>query len=228
MNPSATPPFLRARLRGLYVITDERMGGGHETLARAALAGGARIIQLRDKSTSLRRLLPIARVLRRLTQQHGALLIINDRIDLTLAVGANGVHLGPDDWPVSEARRVLGPHILIGASCGDEVEARRATDDGADYIGAGAIFGTATKHDAGEPIGLAGLRRILSATHLPVAAIGGVGAGNIAEVTAGGAVMACVVSAVAAAGDEAAMTRATRQLIASAWPQLATSTLDAP
>ncbi|MDQ3815324.1 MAG: thiamine phosphate synthase [Armatimonadota bacterium] len=208
--------LLRARLRGLYVITDERMGGGHSVIARAALAGGAAIIQLRDKSSSLPRLLETARELRRLTRSARALFIINDRVDVALAVQADGVHLGPDDMPLAEARRVLGPHRLIGASCGDVEEARRAERAGADYIGAGAIFGTATKHDAGAPIGLEALRAIVAATTLPVAAIGGVNRDNIAAVMAAGADMACVVSAVASAGNESAMTAATRDLIEAA------------
>ena len=208
-------PFhlLIPRLRGLYVITDERMGGGHLNITRAALAGGARIIQLRDKSTPLARLLPIARVLRRLTREAKALLIINDRVDLALAVEADGVHLGPDDLPPQDAGRVLGPHRLIGVSCGNADEARRAQQLGASYIGAGAIFATATKSDAGAAIGLDGLGSIVTATVLPVAAIGGLNADNIGSVMATGAAMACVVSAVARAGDAAAMTAQTRALV---------------
>jgi thiamine-phosphate pyrophosphorylase len=191
------------------------MGGGHLAIARAALAGGAAIVQLRDKSTPLHGLLPVARTLRRLTRQAGALFIVNDRIDVALAVEADGAHLGPDDLPVAAARRALGPHFLLGASCGNAGEARHATDSGADYIGAGAVFATGTKPDAGQPIGLAGLRAIVAATPLPVAAIGGLGPGNIAATLEAGATMACVVSVVAGAGDEAAMIAATRALIAT-------------
>jgi thiamine-phosphate pyrophosphorylase len=203
------------RLRGLYVLTDERLGGGHLAIARAALAGGARLLQLRDKSTSPRRLLSIALELRRRTREAGVLFIVNDRPDLALAFEADGVHLGPDDLPVAEARRVLGSHHLIGVSCGDAAEARRAEQDGADYIGAGAVFGSATKLDAGPPLGLDGLRAIVAATSLPVAAIGGVNAANIGAVATTGAAMACAISAVAGAGNEAAMTRATAQLAAN-------------
>lgn len=237
MQPSPladAPPFaLRRRLRGLYVITDEHWGNrhaaeqrirdaeqrradGHIAIARAALRGGAGIIQLRDKSASPAQLLPIARELRRLTQQSGALFIVNDRVDMALACDADGVHLGPDDLPIADARRLLGPHRIIGASCGDIEEARRAAQQGADYIGAGAVFATTTKSDAGAPIGLENLRAIAAATTLPVAAIGGIGKGNIAQAVEAGALMACVVSAVSAAGDEAAMTEATRSLIAAA------------
>jgi thiamine-phosphate pyrophosphorylase len=214
------PRHLHAsRFTGLYVITQENTihqssaQTAHETIARAALAGGANIIQLRDKSTPLREVIPIAIRLRTLTRRSGALLIINDRPDLALACDADGVHLGPDDFPVSVARKVLGPHRTIGVSCGDRDEAKAAERAGADYIGAGDIFGTSTKLDAGTPIGLRAVRDIAAATTLPVAAIGGVNASNISQLRLHGAAMACVVSAVAHAGSEAAMTEATQQLI---------------
>jgi thiamine-phosphate diphosphorylase len=210
---TALPPFSpRARLCGLYVITDARLGGGHLAIARAALAGGARIVQLRDKSTPLPQLLPLARALKTLARQHDALFLINDRVDLSLVLDADGVHLGPDDLPVGEARRVLGPHKIIGASCGTVEEAFSAHEAGADYIGCGAIFGTQTKSDAGQAIGLAALREIVNATPLPVAAIGGVNGENIEFTRKAGAQMACVISAVTNAGDEAAMTQAVREL----------------
>lgn len=235
--PGGPPYALSHRLRGLYVITQERspqltvqnaganrddppqshlLQSHHLQIAHAALRGGARVIQLRDKSSSLAQLLPIARELRRLTLQHSALLIINDRVDIALACDADGVHLGPDDMPPLDARRLLGPHHVIGVSCGDADEARNAAAQSADYIGAGAVFGTLTKADAGAPIGLHTLRDIVGATSLPVAAIGGVDASNIASTREAGAVMSCVVSAVSGAGDEEAMTRATQALIAAA------------
>ncbi len=186
---------VQARLRGLYVITDARLGGGHLAMARAALDGGAKILQLRDKGTPRREILAIARQLRFWTRQNDAILLINDSLDLALLCEADGVHLGPDDWPISDARRVLGAQKIIGASTGTPDEARAAQRAGATYLGAGAVFGTQTKTDAGAPIGLDGLRAIALATSLPVAAIGGVGAGNIAATFAQGARMACVISA---------------------------------
>ena len=213
---AAPSHLLRPRLHGLYVITDERLGGGHLAIARAALAGGARIIQLRDKSTATARLLPLGRELRSITRATGALLIVNDRVDIALAVQADGVHLGPDDMPLADARHLLGPHRLLGISCGNEAEARAAERLGADYIGGGAVFATSTKPDAGPPIGLAGLRAIIAATTLPVAAIGAINRDNIADTIAAGAAMACVVSAVAAAGSETAMTAATSSIIKAA------------
>ena len=203
-----------ARLRGLYVITDAHLGSSHVAIARAALRGGARIIQLRDKTTAPRPLLQIARELRALTREFEALLLINDRLDLALLCEADGVHLGPDDWPVEAVRAVAPPNFLIGASCGTPAEARAAQRAGADMIGIGAVYATQTKTDAGQAIGLDGLRAVLEATSLPAAAIGGIGAGNIGDVAACGVAMACVISAVAGAGDEAAMEAATRNLIA--------------
>lgn len=210
---SAFPPHLLSpRLRGLYAITDDHMGGGHLSISRAALAGGAGVIQLRDKTTPLHTLLSIGHEVRHLTRAARALLIVNDRIDIALALDADGVHLGPDDMPVAEARHVLGPHRLLGVSCGDVAEARSAERAGADYIGAGAVFGTTTKSDAGAPIGLAALGAMVAATALPVAAIGGINRQNIEAVAATGAAMACVISAITNASDETAMTAATREL----------------
>lgn len=213
MPSSLAPVPDRARLRGLYVITDAHMGGGHLSIARAALAGGAKILQLRDKTTAPRPLLEIALQLRALTRQQGALLLINDRLDLALLCEADGVHLGPGDWPLAAVRRVVGPGLLLGASTGTPEEARRAQQEGADYIGIGAVFGTATKTDAGAAIGVPGLAAVLRATTLPAAAIGGLNATNLFSTINAGAQMACVVSAIAGAGDEAAMTAATRELV---------------
>ena len=204
------------------------MGGGHLAIARAALAGGAGILQLRDKSTALDQLLPIARTLRQLTLEADCLFIVNDRLDLAQACGADGVHLGPDDGPLERARAVLGPHALLGASCGTPQEARRAQQCGASYIGAGAVYATGTKLDAGAPIGLAVLREITRITTLPVAGIGGVNAANLAAVLHAGAKMACVISAIAAAGDEAAMAQAARALVRACADATAQGSVAAP
>lgn len=209
---SSSSSSIAARLRGLYVITDAHMGGGHLPIARAALRGGARIIQLRDKATAPRPLLPIAREVRRLTREFEALFLINDRLDLALLCEADGIHLGPDDWPISDVRAAVPRPFLIGASCGTPDEARAAQRAGADTIGIGAVYATSTKTDAGSAIGLDGLRAVMNATDLPAAAIGGIGPANIGAVAACGAPMACVISAIAGAGDEAAMEAATRQL----------------
>ena len=188
------------------------MGGGHLAIARAALGGGARVIQLRDKTTTPRPLLQIARELRHLTRASNALFFINDQLDLALLCEADGVHLGPDDWPVADVRRAAPADFLIGASCGTPAEARAAQNAGADIIGIGAVYATQTKTDAGAALGLDGLRAVQSATNLPCAAIGGIGLDNIGEIAQTGVTMACVISAIAKAGDAVAMEAATRNL----------------
>lgn len=168
-------------------------------MARAALAGGAKIVQLRDKSTqksaSTRQIVTIARSIREWTRQNHALFLVNDDVELALKCDADGVHLGEDDMPLMEARARLGPQKIIGVSAATPAQARAAERDGANYLGVGAVFGTQTKLDAGAPIGIEGLRAVVDATTLPVAAIGGVNAANIASVWEAGAQMACVISA---------------------------------
>ncbi len=192
------------------------MGGGHLAMARAALRGGARVIQLRDKTTPPRELLPIAREMRQLTREFGALLMINDQLDLALLCGADGVHLGPDDWPIEDVRQIAPAGFLLGASCGTPAEARAAQRAGADTIGIGAVYATSTKTNAGAAIGLDGLRAVMNATSLPCAAIGGIGLDNIGAIAQTGVAMACVISAIANAGDAngdaVAMENATRAL----------------
>lgn len=185
-------------------------------MARAALAGGVKILQLRDKNTAPRQILTIARQIRELTRQNQAIFLINDDVDLALQCEADGVHLGEDDVPVERARRVLGKGKIIGVSASTPEMARAAAQNGANYLGVGAVFGTQTKLDAGSPIGLDGLRAVVDATTLPVAAIGGVNARNIASVLAAGAQMACVISALCGAGErgEKSMEEVARDLVA--------------
>lgn len=203
---------MHEKLRGLYVLTHHAWGGGHESIARAALRGGARVLQLRDKASPRAQVEASGHILRALTREFGALLLVNDDPRLALAIQADGVHLGPDDASPEQARAMLGAQALIGVSCGTVQEALRAFESGASYVGAGAIFGTATKADAGDAIGLDALRAIARATPLPVAAIGGVDISNIGCLHACGASMACVISAIALAGDEASMEQAARDL----------------
>ena len=215
-----------ANLRGLYVITDSALGGGHLAIARAAAKGGARVLQLRDKSARpMREILADACAARAIAHDAGLLFFVNDRLDLALACEADGVHLGPDDLPVANARRIAPASFLIGASCNSPEEARAAWKSGANLIGAGAVFGTNTKHDAGDAIGLHRLKELVEATPLPVAAIGGINANNIASVVAAGASLACVISAVTNANEQAdneqadgesAMGEAVRELVEAA------------
>lgn len=193
----------------LYVITDEQLGGGrsHEEQARLALEGGAGMIQLRDKTASSRRLFEAAVAMRRLCRDAGALLIVNDRIDIALASGADGVHVGPDDLPVAEARRLM-PGRLVGASAGTVDDAIEAERDGADYLGVGAVYeARGSKADAGAPVGPDRLAAIRSAVNLPIVGIGGIKASNAAPVIAAGANGVAVITGVVAAPDIAAAAR---------------------
>lgn len=196
----------------LYVITDRTLGG-HEDITRAALAGGATVVQLRDKQASSRRLYEIALRLRHLLADANIALIVNDRVDIALAADTHGVHAGPDDLPVAAARRILGSARVVGASAGTISEAVEAERAGSDYLGVGPVFPTGTKPDAGAPIGLEGLRRIASSVTIPVVGIGGITADNAGKVIEAGAAGVAVISAVAAADDRVRAVRAIRRAV---------------
>lgn len=155
---------LRRRLR-LYVITDRRLRDEVET-AKAALEGGATAIQLRLKNAPTREMIRVGVELRRLTAEYGALFFVDDRLDVALAVDADGVQLGPDDMPVWKAREIA-PNLLVGASIYSPEEALRAEKEGAHYLGAGAVFPTPTKRDV-RILGLDGLREVVKAVNIPV------------------------------------------------------------
>ncbi|MDK2795333.1 MAG: thiamine-phosphate pyrophosphorylase [Archaeoglobaceae archaeon] len=177
-------------LRGVYCITDSKFGK-HEEMAKRALELGVRIIQLREKRMKDRELLFTAKRLRELTESYNALLLINDRIDIAISCDADGVHLGQEDLPLDIAREIFDG--IIGISVHDVEEAKRAKK--ADYLGAGPVFKTMTKEDAKDPIGIEGLRKIVSATHLPVFAIGGISLDNVKPVLETGVSGVAVVSA---------------------------------
>jgi thiamine-phosphate diphosphorylase len=197
----------------LCVITQfvGRLNRNHIAVARAALEGGAPAVQLRDKEMTTAELVRVAAKMRRLTSEHRAAFIVNDRVDVALAVGADGVHLGPDDMPVETARRLMGPGAVIGASVASVEEARAAEVAGASYVSAGAIYATPSKADAGAPIGVGPIAEIKAAVSLPVLAIGGITCENVGEVVRAGADGVAVISAVSEAGD---MVQATRALLA--------------
>jgi thiamine-phosphate pyrophosphorylase len=187
----------------LYVIVQEKFTGGRDLVevAESAIAGGATVIQLRDKESSDSKLLEKGLELRRLTRFKDIPLIINDRVDIALAVDADGVHLGQDDLPVSTARKLLGPGKIIGLSVFSLEQARQARRQGADYIGVGPVFDTRTKEDAARPVGLELLRRVSREIDLPWVAIGGINMSNVSEVIETGAKGVAVVSAVVSAPD---------------------------
>jgi thiamine-phosphate diphosphorylase len=199
----------------LIVITDARQAYPRSVhhIVEAALQAGAPAIQLRDKTTPAVDLLRQAQDLRALTRRYHALLFVNDRLDVALAAHADGVHLGPDDLPVRAARyaatRAGRPTLLIGASTDDPQRARRLQDEGASYIGCGAVFGTASKAEVGsERIGIQRLAEVVAAVDRPVIGIGGIDPGNVAAVARTGAAGAAVISAVMTAPDIQATVRA--------------------
>lgn len=188
----------------LYVIvgTSHTRSRPVPDVAREAIRGGAGIIQLREKQLPAKGFLELALLLRKVTREAGVPLIINDRVDIAAASGADGVHLGQEDLPVSAARRILGEPAIIGVSTHSVAEAVAAQQDGADYIGVGPIFPTATKPGL-EPKGLSLLTAVSQAVRLPVVAIGGINPENLASVLGAGVNRVAVVSAVAGAPDVA-------------------------
>lgn len=193
----------------LYVIITTDLSGGRPALelVRQALAGGATAIQLREKKLPARDLVELGREIRKLTRAAGATFIVNDRLDVALAVEADGLHIGQEDLPARVARQLLGPGRILGVSTGTIAEARQAEADGADYLGVGSIFATGSKGDAGEPIGPAGLKVIRAAVTIPIVGIGGINSHNAAAVIAAGADGVAVISAVLGAPDVAAAAR---------------------
>jgi len=199
---------MRQKLRGLYVIIDPEVTAGRDELeiARQAIAGGARLIQLRDKRREKGLQLPIARGLRALCLETGALFFVNDHLDLALAAEADGVHLGQKDLPVDVVRRLAPSQMLIGCSTNDAEEARRAEADGADYVSVGRLYATGSKSDT-RPATIDTLRAVKAAVSVPVCAIGGIDESSIDEVIAAGADMVAVIAAVVAAPDVRAAAR---------------------
>lgn len=195
-------------IRGLYVIIDPDACAGRDAIdvARQALEGGAAVLQWRDKARQGGRekgdQLAVARALRELCREHGALFIVNDHVDLALAAGADGVHLGQHDLPVEAVRSLVPPQFIVGVSTNNVEEAQRAQAAGATYVAVGSIFPTASKEPertrAASP---ERLREVKAAVGVPVVAIGGIDATNIDEVLAAGADAVAVISAVCAADD---------------------------
>ena len=199
-------------LEGLYVLTAPDLRPDRDSLdvVRAALDGGARIVQLRDKRPFTPALLELARRLKAMAQERDALFIVNDRVDIALAADADGVHLGSDDMPPADARRLFGPDALIGVSVSTVAEAVPVAPY-ASYLGVGAIFGSTTKADAGPPVGVARITEIRAAfPQHPIVAVGGIDERNISAVAQAGASAAAVISAVVCAPD---MQLATEKLL---------------
>ncbi len=195
---------------GLYVITDRTQTSGRslEEVVRASVHGGGRAFQLREKDLEARELTELADRLLRLVRPADGILLINDRIDVTLAVGAAGTHLSQRGFPPAVARRLLGPGRLLGVSCHSLVEAAEAQEGGADFILLGPVFYTPSKASFGPPLGLDLLRQVRPRIQIPILAIGGINAANRAEVLSAGADGVAVISAVMAADDVSATVKA--------------------
>ena len=193
----------------LYLITDRTLIGASSLfeVTEQALLSGVRAVQLREKDLACGELLVIARSLRALTLRFGARLLINDRCDLVLATGADGVHLGGNSIPVEEARGLLGDSALIGVSTHGPEEARRAEAAGADFVTLGPVFATPSKERYGKPIGLNTLRETASMLLIPVFAIGGIKKENARETLKAGARGVALISAIMQSDDPALSAR---------------------
>ena len=187
----------------LHVLTDttQQSKFTHPQLAELAIQGGADTIQFRHKTGSTRELIRIAQEMSAICTQHNIPLIVNDRADVALAVGANGTHFGQDDMPVGIGRRILTSETIIGASARTEEKILEAISEGADYIGYGPIYSTSSKADAEQPKGLDRLHKMCQIAECPVIAIGGITLDTAADVIQAGAYGIAVISAVCGQSD---------------------------
>jgi thiamine-phosphate pyrophosphorylase len=193
----------RSPIGKLHVITDTSVQQrfSHVELAELAIAGGADTIQFRDKSSGTRAIIETAKAILALCRRSGTTFIVNDRVDIALAVDADGVHLGQRDLPIGEARRLLGAAKLIGGTASSPTEAKRVERDGADYVGFGHIYRTSSKDKPDAPRGLDMLGRVCRTVSVPVVAIGGINATNIDPVVGAGAWGVAIIGAVCNAAN---------------------------
>jgi thiamine-phosphate pyrophosphorylase len=211
-EPCAKPGLVD--LLRLYLVTDQQalLGRTLTDVVLAAVQGGVTCVQLREKQASTRDFVRLACALNDLLQAVGVPLVINDRIDVALASGAQGVHLGQSDLSVTQARRLLPPQVFIGLSVETMEDVARAAGQPVDYLGVSPIYPTPTKTDTAAPWGLEGLRQVRAETDLPLVAIGGIHLGNAAEVLQAGADGLAVVSALCSADDPCAAAKSFRRL----------------
>jgi thiamine-phosphate pyrophosphorylase len=196
----------------VYVLTDRELSRGRSEpeVVRQAIAGGATAIQLRWKDGPMREAVSIARELKSICHEHEVLFVVNDRLDLAMAIGADGVHLGEDDLPVPEARSLVGDSMIIGYSPASLAEVEWAIDSEVDYLGCGPVYGTSTKDDAGEAVGVQRMYDVRELTSIPLVGIGGIGPENAAAVIEAGADGVAVISSVVAQNDIEQATRTLR------------------
>jgi thiamine-phosphate pyrophosphorylase len=210
---------MKADIR-LYALVDPQRSGGHALpdLARRVVDGGATLVQLRDKLGSTRDMVERARAIKATLAGTGTRLLVNDRVDVALAAGADGVHVGQDDMAAPDARSLLGAEATIGLSVKTAAQAADAPLEALDYICIGGVFATTSKDNTSAPIGVAGLRSILAALRarsgdLPVGAIAGIDASNAADVIAAGADGVAVIAALSLAPDPEAAARELRAIV---------------
>lgn len=202
----------------LYLVTDRALSCGRplEEIVRRSVAGGVTVVQLREKDAESREFLDLAFLLRKVTSELQVPLVINDRVDIALACGADGVHLGQQDMYCTDARRIAGSDMIIGVSVSTVEEAIRAEADGADYLGVGPLFATPTKTDAVPATGVGILRDIRRAVRTPMVAIGGIKYTNAGEIVRAGADGVAVVSAIVSSPDPGDAARALRDAVEGA------------
>ena len=199
----------------LHVLTDARDGRDALAATGAALAAGAPVAQLRVKGVTDSDLYDLGRRLMALCDEYGATCVVNDRVDIAVAIGAHGTHLGNTDLPIEAVRRVAGPGHLIGGTAREPVLAARLVAEGADYLGIGPAYATSTKDGLPDPLGAEGIGAVARAVAVPVIAIGGITIDRVPDLMAAGAHGVAVVTAVSDAADPAA---ATRQLLKAVTP----------
>src|ERR1700733_12057589 len=204
----------------LNAIVDPERANGRDLaeLARLCAQGGATLVQLRDKQGDTGAMVEKARAIKQALAPFGVAFVVNDRVDVALAAGADGVHIGPEDMTVADARRLLGPHAIIGLSIKSVQEAEAAPVELIDYVGSGGVYVTLSKQQKNKPIGPEGLARIVTALRrrapkLPLAGIAGIDASNAAEIIAAGADGIAVISALSLAPDPAAAARGLREIV---------------
>lgn len=186
---------------GIYGITDSKSGAGKDLLiySEEILKAGVKILQYREKKMCAKEMFENAKALRELTKKYDALLIINDDISIAMAVKADGIHIGQDDLPIKEVRKLVGDEMMIGLSTHTPEEARKAVEDGADHIGVGPMFLTETKEDAGAPVGFEYLEYVEKNIDIPYVVIGGIKLHNMNELLNRGAKSVAIISEIVGA-----------------------------
>jgi thiamine-phosphate pyrophosphorylase len=207
MTIATAAPDARTRIERLHLVTPAHTGPDVIPALRAALDAGARHVQARTKAVDDRQRFAFTSRMQRVCADAGATLVVNDRVDLALAVHAAGVHVGDEDLPPAVARRLVGPDAIVGVTCRDPEAARRAADAGASYLGVGPAYATTTKAGLPDALGPRGIEAVARAVDLPVIAIAGITPARVPELLSAGAHGVAVVSAVFGVADPAEATR---------------------